>query len=512
MWAQQIKEIRVLPGEKWWAGVTGQGYLMPFSETARKIDLRTQNFNNQTCPILVSSKGRYIWSDAPFSFEFKEGVIYMEPTRAEITCTEAGKTLRDAYLAASGTHFPPSGELPAELFFSKPQYNTWIELIYDQNQADVLAYAQGILDNGFPPGVLMIDDNWQKYYGNFEFRPDRFPDPKGLMDQLHAMGFKVMLWISPFVSPDTQEYRELRDKGYLVKEKGSNRPAILDWWNGLSACYDLSNPAAFDHYVSILKKMQADYGVDGFKLDAGDPERYLQENVDVFDHTSFDTEQTYLWAKLGLQFPYNEYRACWKLGGQALVQRLGDKKYSWDAVSWLVPDMIAAGLQGYAYACPDMIGGGEFSSFQGVDPSNIDQKLMVRSCQIHSMMPMMQFSVAPWRVLDKEHLDICIKYAKWHEELGDYILTQARHASQTGEPVVRHMEYSFPGQGFEECIDQFMLGDKYLVAPVMTPEDTRTVQLPKGTWRDDTGKQYKGGKTYTLHVPIDRLPWFVQVK
>jgi hypothetical protein len=77
------------------------------------------------------------------------------------------------------------------MFLNKPQYNTWIELVYDQNQADVLKYAHGIVDNGFPPGILMIDDNWQKYYGSTEFRPDRFPDPKGMVDELHALGFDM---------------------------------------------------------------------------------------------------------------------------------------------------------------------------------------------------------------------------------------------------------------------------------------------------------------------------------
>ena len=83
------------------------------------------------------------------------------------------------------------------------------------------------------------------------------------------------------------------------------------------------------------------------------------------------------------------------MGGQALVQRLGDKDYSWNAVGLLIPDMIAAGLLGYAYACPDMIGGGQFGSFLGSRPDKADQELIVRSCQVHTLMPMMQFSVAP---------------------------------------------------------------------------------------------------------------------
>lgn len=60
-----------------------------------------------------------------------------------------------------------------------------------------------------------------------------------------------------------------------------------------------------------------------------------------------------------------------------------------------------------------MIGGGEFGSFLDIDTDNFDQELIVRSCQIHAFMPMMQFSVAPWRILDREHLDICCKFARF---------------------------------------------------------------------------------------------------
>ena len=508
--AQTITEISLLPNEKWWGGFTGLGYMMPYQASKRVYNLRTENFNNQSVPYLLSNKGRYIAADTPFAYQFQEEKIVITPSRGTVSCQSSkGNDLKSAYQAVSKQYFPPSGTIPPEVFFTKPQYNTWIELIYNQNQKDVLAYAQAIIDNGMPTGVIMIDDNWQKDYGVWQFRPDKFPSPKEMIAKLHQMGFKVMVWVCPFVSPDSQEYRFLRDKGYLIKKKGSHTPAILDWWNGLSACYDLSNPDAFKHFVGELQQLQKEYGIDGFKFDAGDPERYLAEAIEVFDQKSYDTEQTYLWGKLGLAFPYNEFRACWKLCGQPLVQRLGDKSYSWDGVARLVPDMIAAGLNGYAYACPDMIGGGEYGSFLNVDPTKFNQKLIVRSCQIHAMMPMMQFSVAPWRILSKENLDICIKYAKWHEQLGSYLIEQAKQSAKTGEPIVHSMEYAFPNQGFADCKDQYMLGDKYLVAPVITESDTRTVKLPKGTWRDDQGKKYKGGKTYTLHVPLERLPYFI---
>src|SRR5690606_26097909 len=123
------------------------------------------------------------------------------------------------------------------------QYNTWIELLYDQNQEDILKYARSIIDNGFPPGVIMIDDNWQQAYGTWEFRKERFDDPKAMIDELHSMGFKVMMWVCPFVSPDTQVYRELRDKDLLLKDE-TGQPKAVHWWNGQSAVLDLTHPDA----------------------------------------------------------------------------------------------------------------------------------------------------------------------------------------------------------------------------------------------------------------------------
>lgn len=159
-----------------------------------------------------------------------------------------------------------------------------------------------------------------------------------------------------------------------------------------------------------------------------------------------------------------------------------------------------------------MIGGGSAGSFRRDKNGELDQDLIVRSCQIHALMPMMQFSAAPWRILDEEHLAICLKAARLHETMGAYIVEQAMECSRTGEPIVRCMDYSFPGQGFETCNDEYMLGDRYLVAPVMDNMYSRNVKLPKGTWKDELGKIYRGGRTYSLDAPIDRLPYFERVR
>lgn len=497
----------VLSAQTWWGASVGLGHEQPYTDLAT-FDLRTQDANNQLVPLFLSSDGAYMWTDGAFAFSAEKGKLTIS---VPMQTVQAGSTLREAYMAAQAKYFPANGQLPDTLFFTMPQYNTWIELMYNQNQADILKYAHAVIDNGFPAGVLMIDDNWQRYYGNFEFKAERFPDAKGMIDELHALGFKVMVWICPFVSPDSPEFRALEAKGYLIKNPNGGT-AILNWWNGYSACYDLTHPEAAEYFVQVLKQAQDTYGIDGFKFDAGDNNCYASTAIRAFDPEATTVDHTTSWAKIGLSFPFNEYRACWKMGGQPLVQRLGDKDYSWAAVQQLIPQMCVAGLLGYAYACPDMIGGGQFTAFLDIKDDEFDQALIVRSAQVHALMPMMQFSVAPWRILSQENLAIVQRMAQLHAAFGPYIMTYAHKAAQTGEPIVRCMEYQFPHQGFEQVKDQFMLGDKYLVAPVVDNRLEREVRLPKGMWRDEQGRKYKGGKTYTIQVPLERLPYFEKIK
>lgn len=124
-------------------------------------------------------------------------------------------------------------------------------------------------------------------------------------------------------------------------------------------------------------------------------------------------------------------------------------------------------------------------------------------------MPMMQFSAAPWRVLDKKHCDLCFEAAKLHDKFKDYILKLAKDAVNTGEPVVRALEYEFSGEGFENVKDSFMLGDKYLVSPVIVKDQTKKkIKLPGGKWKSDDGTVYDGGCEIEIDTPIERIPYF----
>jgi alpha-glucosidase len=275
--AQQ--SISRLPGEAWWAGIVNKGAQMPFSDNSFSFDFFGHDDGNQVSPLLISSMGRYIWSEKPFAFEYRGDSILISNNYDKIITGRNGGTLRSAYKFASDNFFPPSGKMPDKLLITAPQYNLWIELMYNPNQKDVLGYAEQVLKNGFPAGVLMVDDNWTSYYGQFDFNKEKFPDPRALSDQLHKTGFKMMVWITPFISPDSEPFRETSKSKLLLLDNAGNKeaqwkdiskPYLVRWWNGFSACLDLSNPDAVKWLTGKLDRLQSEYGIDGFKLDAGD--------------------------------------------------------------------------------------------------------------------------------------------------------------------------------------------------------------------------------------------------
>jgi alpha-glucosidase len=509
--AQKTTTLPALPNEYWWGAAVNEGDKMPF-KTGYSLNLYAENKGNQAVPILLSSKGRYVWSEQPFQFEITPTGLSIRSADSIYT-SKAGNTLREAFIACSKKFFPASGLLPDSMLFSRPQYNTWIELLYNQNQADILKYAHAVIDNGFPPGVIMIDDYWAAHFGSFEFRKDRFPDAKKMTDELHKLGFKVMLWVCPFISPDTEVYREALAKRILLFDnkgnanlawKDAKEPAIIQWWDGYSAQLDFTNPAAVQWFKEKLDHVLKNDGVDGFKFDAGDMEYYPAHIVSFEKATP--NQFCELWGQFGLLYPLNEYRATWKRGGQPLVQRLRDKYHTWTDLQKLIPHLATSGLMGYQFTCPDMIGGGDFSSF--LNDRTLDQDLIVRSAQVHALMPMMQFSVAPWRVLDSTHLNAIKKAVAIRTKFTPNIKQLARIAAKTGEPFVTNLEYIFPGQGYEKLQSQFMLGSNLMVAPMLDKGNKRMVVFPKGKWKADDGSIITGPATKEIGVPLDRLPYF----
>ena len=505
--------IRPLEGERWWGGVMNDGNLQPY-ESLEEFDLGKESRQGATMPFLVSNMGRYVWSDKPFKFSFSDGVLKIRSEYEKVTPVQAGKTLKEAYLKASTKHFPFNSQTPPEEMFTKPQFNSWIEIAVSGITQQVSEeYIDAIAANGFPCGVLMLDGGWMTQHGSMIFNPETFPQPKRMFEKIRYYGYKGILWTSNFISADNRrEYLDYRlsypRKKPLLLESNEypGEECIVHWWSGKSVTFDLTNPEALNEFADILEKFRKEYGFDGFKFDGGDPD-FFRGKAKFHDPEAKECDFTYAYNLLGLHFPFHEFRVGYKTGGMPIVIRLQDIPHTWKGLEDALYNVQTAGLMGYPYTIGDMIGGGLSDSYSPGKP--FSHKLFIRSCQTQALMPMMQFSAAPWRVLTPEECEICRKFARLHTSFGDYIMKQVRHAATTGEPIVRTMEYEFPGQGFNRKMPQYMFGPDYLVAPVINEDDCVRIELPEGDWRDDLGETHNGPKILELKdVPLDRLPYF----
>lgn len=484
--------LRMLSKEYWYGGAVQDGIRMPVGEEDDCcFGLSCNRTQNQSMPLFISSRGRYLWRREGFDIHFKKGEIICPE---DVTLSEGHENLRGAFMAAvRELGLKHECRLDKRLF-DAPVFNTWIEMTFHQNEKDIMKYAENILENGYRPGILMIDDGWSESYGTWRFHSGKFREPEKFLDRLHEMGFGIMLWICPFVTPDTESFRDACDRDILMKN-ADGEVYICRWWNGWSAVLDMTNPAAEEWLDSQLAELMR-LGVDGFKMDAGDSSFY-EGSYQTFRQATPD-EHSRLWAAYGEKFALNEYRATANAGGYSLMQRLCDKEHSWGekGLAALIPDSLVQEITGHPFCCPDMIGGGEYRNFLEEEKGGLDSMIFIRHAQAAALMPVMQFSAAPWRVLTKECHEQVKESVRLREKYRAQRLAALEKAAADGEPIVRYMEYVFPGQGMERVTDQFMLGDTILAAPVTRPgTGKRSVHVPAGRWRyRDAELESSGGE------------------
>ena len=500
-----------LPGELWWVGRTFDGVRMPLDETADyQVDLRHVKPNAGSA-ILLSSRGRYVAGRQPFCVTVRAGRITVTGDEKPTLCV-AGSTLLDAYRAVAVSRFAAAGRAPDALCFTTPVYNSWIEVGFETNQQKVLAYAHGMVDSGAKPGALIIDDNWMVRYGQWQFDRTRFPDPAAMIDELHALGFKVLLWVIPYTVASGHPYLELKDERLLVMNLDGT-PKLTPWWNGVSCILDMTNPAAVRYLTDQLDALMRDFGVDGFKFDAGDP--LMQDGTFAFHKPILQNEDDTLYSRIGLRYPFAEYRESWNMGGEPLMLRQQDKAHAWDesGLKALIPNGLAMSLLGYHYHCPDMVGGGDLGVVDMHKP--LDQELFVRCAQASALFPIIQFSMAPHHLLDEAHYRACEKALAVREQLMPYLLRRVELAATRNEPIFAPLELYFPGQGLGKVTQGFSLGDRYVVYPIVNKgQREATFSLPGGVWKDWRGHTLavrEGGETITRTVGLDDLPVFERV-
>lgn len=403
-------------------------------------------------------------------------------------------------------HVGHPAEIPPQTLFANPTWTTWARYKTAINEEVVLKFADEIIEHRYPYDVLEIDDRWQVYYGDIGFDPLRFPDPKRLIDQLHAKGFKVTAWVIPFLQPESQAFQQGTKNGWLIRHADGS-PCLVNWWQGRGALLDVTNPSAIQWFMERLQTLQNETGLDGFKFDAGEACFLPSDGVthrsinDLCDYTRMYVDA------VSQHYRLTEVRSGWGNQSAPIFFRQWDKTTSWgldNGLHSVLSGILALGLSGYPFILPDMVGGNAYDE-------NADAELMIRWTQLSALLPSMQFSLAPWDY-GEECSRLCRRYAELHVEFAARIIQLARQATQTGEPIVRPLFWLWPNdEDALRCDDEFLLGDEFLVAPVVRPGmRQRDILLPPGRWKDYWTGGIFDGPSHLLKYPaaLETLPLF----
>lgn len=136
-------------------------------------------------------------------------------TKIELTYhLGTGKDAREAHRKAVEQFLKKPTGLVDRRMVEHPLWSTWARYKRDVNESSVEKYVSEIEKYGFKNSQFEIDDDWEKCYGALEFRPSKFPNIRKQTDDLRARGFRVTLWIHPFINKGCEPwYSEGKEKG-----------------------------------------------------------------------------------------------------------------------------------------------------------------------------------------------------------------------------------------------------------------------------------------------------------
>ena len=153
---------------------------------------------------------------------------------------------------------------PAPLF-GRWAYGYWQSQERYGTEREVLDIAAGYRERDLPLDVVVLD--W-RYWGDNElwsgmvFDPDMFPDPRGMVDRLHADDVRIIASVWPALGPASAVYRELDDAGLLFTGPHHSGGRV----------YDAASPEAREIYWRHVRAGLIDVGVDGLWTDGNEPE------------------------------------------------------------------------------------------------------------------------------------------------------------------------------------------------------------------------------------------------
>lgn len=516
----------------------GMGQYQQDIMNLKNCTLELAHRNSQaSVPFVLSSKGYgFLWHNpsvgrATFGANITEW--YAESTKQMDYWITAGDTpdeIECAYAEATGKT-PMMPEYGMGFWQCKLRY--W-------NQEQLLEVAREYKRRNIPVDVIVCDFFHWPRMGDYRFDEEFFPDPDAMVKELKEMGMELMVSIWPQVDLRSENYKEMKQKGLLVKaERGLD---VAMSFNGFSTFYDATNPESRKYVWEKVKKNYYDKGIKVFWLDEAEPEfsvydydnyRFYQGPVtqvgniypQSFARTFYEGQM-----EAGQDGIVNLIRCAWA-GSQrygALVWS-GDIHSDWETFRRQVCAGLNMGIAGIPWWTTD-IGG-----FSGGNPDDEKfRKLLVRWFEWGCFCPVMRLHgdrVPATKIFNKsgeemnptgaanevwsygeENTGTLVKYIQFREAMRPYTRKVMQEAHEMGRPVMRTMFYEFPEQ--ECCWDmkeQYMFGSDILVAPVMYEDSyEREVYLPAGaTWTNaHDGAVYEGGQTITVSAPLDVIPVF----
>jgi alpha-glucosidase (family GH31 glycosyl hydrolase) len=366
----------------------------------------------------------------------------------------------------------------------------------------------GYMNRQIPVGAVIVDSPWETGYNTLVWDTSRYPNPTDMIAQMHAVGVRVVMWVTAFIDTDTNLYQTVKQSGYAVNN-GTNST----WWKGTGIHIDITNPAAAAWWNARMAPVIAG-GIDGWKLDEGAD--YIGGNsigtsmgtisltdfkkrlsADFFDFmTAADPS--------GIIF-VRPYAAAGGVGSQiskCSIGWVGDHDGGFGGLASQLSDIYSAAQMGYGAP------GVEVGGYSGQSPS---KDSLIRYAQFGSLTPLMENGGSngglkehlPWS-WDTQTVDIYRYFATLHSELAPYQFSYGVEAHLTGKSIIRSAD---------KASAQHRLGDQLFVSVITSDVTSKTVTLPTGDrWIDywNDGMAYAGGTTMTYSAALDRYPLFIR--